>query len=65
MRKETRNKRTSARARKLKTRKQKPKDGFLGRLKGKIRIVGDIVSPVESADAWQYDLNNLDNKPRP
>jgi hypothetical protein len=26
--------------------------------------LGDIVSPIESPDAWQYDLNNLDKKTR-
>jgi hypothetical protein len=36
----------------------------LGSLKGKIEILGDIVSPIESPDAWQYDLNNLDKKTR-
>jgi prevent-host-death family protein len=35
-------------------------DKFIGRLKGKIRIVGDITSPVMPPDAWEYDRNNLD-----
>jgi prevent-host-death family protein len=29
--------------------------GFIGRLKGIIKIVGDIESPVDSPDAWEYD----------
>jgi hypothetical protein len=63
-----RDKPASARSRKVhrpKVRKEKPEDDSLDRLKGKIQIVGDIVSPVESPDAWQYDLNNLNSKPRP
>jgi len=63
MTKRERAKRKSARARKRHT--QRPKDVFIGRLKGKIRIVGDIVSPVEPADAWQYDINNIDSKRGP
>jgi prevent-host-death family protein len=31
----------------------KKKDDFIGRLKGKIRIVGDIESPVEPPEAWK------------
>jgi prevent-host-death family protein len=30
------------------------KDDFIGRLKGKIRIVGDIESPVVPQEAWTY-----------
>jgi len=28
---------------------------FLGRLKGMIKILGDIESPVEPPEAWEYD----------
>lgn len=28
-------------------------DNFFGRLKGKIRVVGDIESPVEPPEAWE------------
>jgi prevent-host-death family protein len=35
---------------------------FIGCLKGKIRIVGDIVSPVTPPEDWTYDLDNLDGK---
>ena len=45
-------------------RRRVPTDDFIGRLKGQFQIVGDILSPVESPDAWQYDLNNLDSKPK-
>jgi hypothetical protein len=34
---------------------RKPKDDFIGRLKGVLRIVGDIESPVEPPEAWEYD----------
>jgi prevent-host-death family protein len=30
------------------------KDDFIGRLKGRIRIVGDIESPVVPAETWKY-----------
>lgn len=30
------------------------KDNFIGRLKGKIRIVGDIESPVVPPETWTY-----------
>jgi prevent-host-death family protein len=29
------------------------KDDFIGRLKGKIRVIGDIESPVEPPEAWK------------
>ena len=29
------------------------KDDFIGRLKGKIRVLGDIESPVEPPEAWK------------
>ncbi len=29
------------------------KDGFIGRLKGKIRILGDIESPVVPPETWE------------
>lgn len=32
---------------------RKTKDDFIGRLKGKIRVVGDIESPVEPPEAWK------------
>ncbi len=35
---------------------------FIGRLKGKIKIVGDILSPIVPAEDWTYDLDNLDGK---
>jgi prevent-host-death family protein len=28
---------------------------FIGRLKGKIKIVGDILSPIVPPEAWEYD----------
>ena len=31
------------------------KDEFIGRLKEKFKIVGDIESPVEPPEAWEYD----------
>jgi hypothetical protein len=31
------------------------KSDFIGRLKGVIRIVGDIESPVVPPEAWEYD----------
>ncbi|HZW95418.1 MAG TPA: hypothetical protein VFF64_20880 [Candidatus Eremiobacteraceae bacterium] len=33
----------------------KPGDKFIGRLKGIIKIVGDIESPIQPPEAWQYD----------
>lgn len=30
------------------------KDDFIGRLKGKIQIVGDIESPVVPPETWKY-----------
>jgi hypothetical protein len=30
-------------------------DEFIGRLKGIIKIIGDIESPVAPPDAWEYD----------
>jgi len=33
---------------------QATKDDFIGRLKGKIRIVGDIESPVVPPETWTY-----------
>lgn len=30
------------------------KDDFIGRLQGKIRIVGDIESPVMPPETWKY-----------
>jgi len=30
------------------------KDDFIGRLKGRIRIVGDIESPVVPPETWKY-----------
>jgi hypothetical protein len=39
-----------------KTKKQSRKpDDFIGRLKGQIRIIGDIESPVVPPEAWEYD----------
>ena len=35
---------------------------FIGRLKGKAKIVGDIVSPVTPPEDWTYELDNLDGK---
>jgi prevent-host-death family protein len=34
--------------------------GFIGRLKGIIKIVGDIESPIVPPEDWTYDLDNLD-----
>jgi hypothetical protein len=31
------------------------KSEFIGRLKGIVRIVGDIESPVVPPEAWEYD----------
>ena len=33
----------------------KPKREFIGRLKGVFKIVGDIESPVDPPEAWEYD----------
>ncbi|MGA2020020.1 MAG: type II toxin-antitoxin system Phd/YefM family antitoxin [Candidatus Sulfotelmatobacter sp.] len=35
---------------------------FIGRLKGKIKIVGDIVSPITPLEDWTGDLDNLEGK---
>jgi prevent-host-death family protein len=35
---------------------------FIGRLKGKLEILGDIVSPVTPPEDWTYDLDNLEGK---
>jgi antitoxin (DNA-binding transcriptional repressor) of toxin-antitoxin stability system len=32
---------------------EEPADGFIGRLKGVIEIVGDIESPIEPPEAWE------------
>jgi prevent-host-death family protein len=37
---------------------------FIGRLKGKIKIVGDIVSPITPLEDWTFDLDNLEQKSR-
>jgi prevent-host-death family protein len=39
-------------------------DKFIGRLKGKIKIVGDIVFPIVPPEDWTYDLDNLGGEPR-
>jgi hypothetical protein len=36
-------------------RAEKPKDKFLGRLKGIIEIVGDLEEPLDPPEAWEYD----------
>jgi len=33
----------------------RPKSEFIGRLKGVFKIVGDIESPVDPPEAWEYD----------
>ena len=35
---------------------------FIGRLKGKIKIIGDITSPIVPPEEWTYDLDNLGGK---
>lgn len=35
---------------------------FIGRLKGKIEVLGDIVSPVTPPEDWTEDLDNLYGK---
>jgi prevent-host-death family protein len=35
---------------------------FIGRLKGRFEIIGDIVSPITPLEDWTYDLDNLDGK---
>jgi hypothetical protein len=35
--------------------KPRPEKQFIGRLKGKFRVVGDIESPVDLPEAWEYD----------
>jgi prevent-host-death family protein len=30
-----------------------PSDGFIGRLQGIVRIVGDIESPIEPMESWE------------
>jgi prevent-host-death family protein len=37
---------------------------FIGRLKGKIEILGDIVSPITPLEDWTFDLDNLEGKSR-
>jgi prevent-host-death family protein len=37
---------------------------FIGRLKGKIKIVGDITSPITPLEDWTFDLENLEGKSR-
>jgi len=37
---------------------------FLDRLKGKIEILGDIVSPVTPLEDWTGDLDNIEGKSR-
>jgi len=37
---------------------------FIGRLKGKIEIFGDIVSPITPLEDWTFDLDNLERKRR-
>ena len=32
---------------------EEPSDGFLGRLSGTMKIVGDITQPLEDPDAWE------------
>jgi prevent-host-death family protein len=34
-------------------------DKFVGRLKGKIKIVGDSVSPIVPAEDWEYDRDKF------
>jgi len=34
---------------------ESPNKGFIGRLKGIIKIIGDIESPVVPPEAWEYD----------
>ena len=33
----------------------RPLRKFVGRLKGKFRVVGDIESPLDPPEAWEYD----------
>ncbi len=33
----------------------KKKDAWIGRLNGKIRIVGDVEAPLVPPEAWEYD----------
>jgi hypothetical protein len=35
--------------------KPEPEKQFIGRLKGMFRVVGDIESPVDPPEAWEYD----------
>jgi prevent-host-death family protein len=37
---------------------------FIGRLKGKIEILDDIVSPITPLEDWTFDLDNLEGKSR-
>ena len=55
---------SKAQMRKPKSKKRKPKADaakprpekpFIGRLKGKFRVVGDIESPIDPPEAWEYD----------
>ena len=32
---------------------EKPGQDFIGRLEGRVRITGDIESPIEAAEAWE------------
>jgi hypothetical protein len=55
--KKARTKRAATKPKKrAKTKKTSRKpDEFIGKLKGKIRIVGDILSPIVPPEAWEYD----------
>jgi hypothetical protein len=32
---------------------------FIGRLKGKIKIVGDVLTPIVAAEDWEYDRDKF------
>jgi prevent-host-death family protein len=38
--------------------------GFIGRLRGIIKIVGDITSPIVPPEDWTGDLDNIEGKSR-
>jgi prevent-host-death family protein len=43
-------------------------DAFFGRLRGRLRLVGDVTAPIESPEAWdpvaEFDELCRDNPPR-
>jgi len=58
----------NARVKQSKTRAKQPQNNnngrpIFGRLKGRIQIVGEIVSSIVPPEDWQGDLNNFERDP--